>query len=236
MPSEIVVTARPFAVFLQTDFYDFQGGGSPAGPGLVWAELVMNDIMMKDNVRIDDDVNTPEIVVTAQKIKNALIGIGGASGVNAYSNTSLDVPCSGNYSFNEIMANVKNLNFRLVSSNFGPGRAGENHVGSDGNNVPVLINAQMAKLYTDLPNGALYLVAHEVAHSLNSMQQYNNQLWQQYVAQNPGQTQEQLVASYPQSPEFAANEARANSIAKRIAEYTGFGAMSPDPTHGYETC
>ncbi|MCW2406927.1 hypothetical protein M2336_003611 [Sphingobium sp. B1D7B] len=174
MPSEIVVTARPYSVFMQTDYYNFDGGGSPAGPGVALADLAMSDLSVKNNVTIDEDANTPEIVITAGKIKNALIGIGGAAALYSYSQGTFLVPCSGSYSFAEVLANAKNMTFRLVTTNFGPGRAGENLVGSNGNNVPVLINAQLAYQYTQHQNGALYVVAHELAHSLNSMQQYNN--------------------------------------------------------------
>ena len=117
------------------------------------------------------------------------------------------MPCAGSYSFAEVLANAKNLEFKLSSQDFGTGRAGQNLVGSDGNKVLVVINAQSALNYTNLPNGAIYLVAHEIAHSLNSMQQYNNQLWQQYVSRSDDiLSQDQLVAAYPDSPEFAAGD------------------------------
>jgi hypothetical protein len=69
------------------------------------------------------------------------------------------------------------------------------------------------------------------------MQQYNNNLWQQYVSRSdPNLTQDQLKAAYPSSPEFATNEARANTVAKAIASSVGLGAMVPDPTFGYQSC
>jgi hypothetical protein len=185
-------------------------------------------------VKVDPDAESPEIVVTAQKIKTALTGIAGGAAIQ-YPVDIFNTPCSGPYSFNDVLGNAKNLTFRLVTQSFGPGRAGQNLVGSDGSSVPVLVNAQSAIDYSNLPNGALYLVGHELAHALKPMQDYNNQLWQQYVSQSdPNLTQQHLVDAYPNSPEFAANEARANSIAKVLVELAGLGSIGFAPTHGFE--
>lgn len=40
MPYGIVVTARPFDVFNQTDYYSFPDGGSAANPAVAYGQIV----------------------------------------------------------------------------------------------------------------------------------------------------------------------------------------------------
>ena len=239
MPNEIIVTARPYEVFMQTDTYTDLSGGSAAGPGVALAQVVISDMLAKDNVKIDPDVSTDEIVVIGQRIKTDLITIAASATISSHGGwgPQVNIPCIGWVKYAEIAGNAKNMSFQLTSQNFGPGRAGENLVGSDGLKVPIQMNATAALGYSQLTNGIMYLITHEIAHSLHAMQQYNNQQWQSFVSgADPSLTQAQLIAAYPNSPQFAANEARANTVARAIAKALGQGAMTPDPTHGYQIC
>lgn len=238
MSQDIIITAHPYTVFFQTDFWGPPQGGSAAGPGVAMGQMVLSEMATKDNVKVDPDAATEEIVVVGKRIKDTVTQVAVASAVSSGGGwaAGFTAPCVGRIAYAEIAGNAKNMTWRLSTQNFGAGRAGENLAGSSGTAVPVNINATAALDYSKLTNGLIYLVTHEIAHSLTVMQQYNNAQWQQYVARFPGLTQEQLVAAYPDSPEFAANEARSNTVAKAIAQKLGMGAMSPDPTHGYQVC
>ena len=101
--------------------------------------------------------------------------------------------------------------------------------------MPQALTGDSVLGYGQLENGIAYLVAHEIAHSLPQMQLYDQTLWNDYLeTAEEGLTEDELRANYYESPQFAKNEARANSIARAIAAMIGKSPMIPDPRHGYE--
>lgn len=94
-----------------------------------------------------------------------------------------------------------------------------------------------ANAYVALPGGARYLVAHEVAHAVKLMQDYNKAKWDEYVAgPGAGLTYEQQVQAYPNSTQFAENEARANTVGQGILAAYGADPIGFTPTNGYQVC
>ena len=129
---------------------------------------------------------------------------------------------------------MRNLKFTASNKDFGVGRAGENLVGIGNGDVPVIINVTALRGYNLLNGGLLYLVLHEIAHALSVMQTSNAELWEAYK-NGPGKnlSPADQTTQYPNSDQFKANEARANSIARAMA---GSGAANWNftPTYGYE--
>lgn len=230
MPGEIIVTA-PYSVFLANWQNPTLAPSLQAQARFIW----FNNL---PTVTKEDDVVDAEIVVTGNRLKARVTTI--AMNLDGRSHINPVLPCIGTTSGKEIASLAIALRFKLTNKDFGPGRAGENGIGSAGSTVPVAINTQHLKGYDQLVGGLDYLVGHEIAHGLKPMQEYNQQMWTQYInGAGKGLTADQQKAQYPNSAEFKANEARANTVGKALLEQLNNANIpSPGftPNNGYATC
>lgn len=113
MSQPIIVTARPFAIFTQTDT-NIPQGGSAAGPGVAAGQVVAGELASKDNVKIDDDLDYPEIVVTAEKIKGDISRVAVAATIIVVQGPSgFYAPCIGYVGYNEVVGNARNMTLDL---------------------------------------------------------------------------------------------------------------------------
>ncbi len=206
-------------------------GGSGPGGGGANRQLRDNEAAAANSVKIEDDVNDDEVVVIANSMKRGA--------VNIYHQLTpprdFNLPCVGIVSSATLRNIALGLQFRVTNKDFGEGRAGENHAKS---NKPVYvdINKDAFKGYAKLSGGLNYLTLHEIAHSLKQMRDFNKSQFDTYSnGAGKGLSYDERKANFPKSPEFAENEARANAIARAIAQAMNGISMLENPKHGFET-
>ncbi|WBY06672.1 hypothetical protein PIB19_14095 [Sphingomonas sp. 7/4-4] len=235
--NEIIVIAKPDVVTIGNQTNPTPGPSTDGG-ALQFAQR--SQAKANASVTVEPAASDDEIVVVAQKFKQELIALYHTGAAIPILTGTHSIPCIGNVTGRELYSIINNLKFSITTQNFGEGRAGANYHGTtDGNSVPVSLNATAVKAYAgaSLPNGISYLVAHEIAHTLNAMQTYNKQLWEAYVTgAGAGLTYEQQVAQYPNSDQFKENEARANTVGRAIQALMNRSASGFTPTYGYQVC
>lgn len=206
------------------------GGGAPgAGPG--GAVLQQNQTAANNSVVVGDDAQSDEVVVIANSMKRSNLSI--------YNQITpgrvFNVPCLGTVDSATLRKIFLGLQFRVTTRDFGEGRGGENLAAS---NKPVFIDINKDAFigYSKLVGGLNYLTLHEIAHSIKEMRDFNQSQFNTYsrrVGSNISLAQRK--AEYPKSPEFAENEARANAIAKAIADSMNNVPIGFEPKHGFQT-
>lgn len=231
--SEIIVIANPHTITSDNATNPMPGPTNAGGGAL--EQIKRWEAITNANVTADPDV-VSAVNVVAGKLKHQIILFGRTS-QNPSNAGGYNLPCIGAAGGAEITSLLQRLKFRITSKNYGVGRAGANNVGSDGANVPVEINLDALNKYAALSGGIQYVIAHEIAHALASMQAYNNAKWQQYIAgAGAGLTNEQRLAQYPASQEFKDNEARANTVGQALLAQWGAPPIGFTPTNGYQVC
>ncbi|MGO4170174.1 hypothetical protein [Novosphingobium sp. YAF33] len=177
------------------------------------------------------DVIGDDITVIGNSMKSTVF----SQFINMYASQGAVINSSiiGAIKYGELVNILRNLKFTATNREFGVGRAGENGVGIGNSEVPVVINVTALRNYNLLNGGLQYLVWHEVAHALRSMQQFNAAMWDEYRSgSGSGLSADVQAKQYPDSDQFKRNEARANTIARELA---GGGAnWNFTPPYGYE--
>ena len=224
---EIIVIGRPE----QTTTGNYASVATSSGPpgGGANAQLQENSSAANNSVDVDSDASDDEIVVIAQRLKSNNQSIN----MQLTPVRIINLPCIGPKSTQDIRKLAVSLRFQVTTTDYGPGRAGEN-LGASGTPINVIINKRALKGYDALSGGLAYLSLHEIAHSFKEMRDFNKAQFEAYIA-GAGRdlSYEQQKAQFPNSPEFRENEARTNSIAKAICDSLNGMAIGFFPTNGY---
>jgi hypothetical protein len=228
---DIVVVANP----QETVPSFFNAPSPPPGPGSPQDQLMRQAQFAAANcLEIDTDATDDEVVVIGQRLRQAV-----RSTMNytmTFGNSMVNLPCIGRQSPALIRGIAGSLKIKVTSKDYGPGRAGANFAGSSSTTIPVEINNVDLKGYGLLPGGTNYLVLHEIAHSFKAMRDFSQSQFTAYQnGAGKGLSLADQKAQYYSSPEFAENEARANSIAKALATPQANLGFDFTPTHGFST-
>ncbi|EZP50046.1 hypothetical protein [Sphingomonas sp. RIT328] len=211
--------------------------GPPGGTNVA-PLMQQNQAAAAKSVTVESDAQDEDIVVIARKIKDTVNRV--MVQMTARMGRSLPLPCIPAQDGAVIRAMVGSLVFNVTTKNYGEGRAGENLSGAGTSNIPVNINNSYLKDYAKLDGGIMYLVLHEVGHSFKASRDFGKAQWESWynsTGKASGLTGEALSAAYANSAQFALNEARANTIAKAIADMmANEDKINFTPTHGYATC
>ncbi len=230
MDNEIIVIARPHLP-LSLAFPTIDIPGNLGGPQEIFTQ---NNILAAALTEIEEDVNTNEIVVTATKLKgwfNSMMGVGR---INLRGPVAIS--CIGNTNWESIFGSMAKLKFTFTSQDFGPGRAGANLTSDGSTENRVRMNAQQFLAYDALNGGLPFLIAHETAHGLKQMQDFNASQFEIYrQGAGASMTHDEAVANYPSSAQFVETEAIANKIAQDILNAINTN-YNFNPTHGYALC
>lgn len=186
-------------------------------------------------VEVDPDANDEDIVVIGRRIKDTAYN----HMMVAMANVTISSPCLPSpISGQQLRGMLGSIKMKVTTKNYGEGRAGENLTNSKTTSIPVNVNATALKGYAKLSGGISYLLLHEVAHSLKPMRDFAKAQYNQwYAREGGGLTGQALADAYAKSPEFALNEARANTIAKAMLDaLPNSGTFGFQPKHGYATC
>lgn len=163
-----------------------------------------------------------------QQLNNAIIQT-----VLAYG--SIDLPDASKLGTGDIVDILSRLEFNLVDTNFGTGRAGANTIGADGL-IRVDINVNAFLTYDAWPHreGLNYLITHELSHATAGGQAVNQAMWTQFInrPEIKNLSDSEKNAQFPNSPEFIYNEKWSNSAGKTLADKLGLPTI-PTPTNGY---
>ncbi|HEY4547736.1 MAG TPA: hypothetical protein VIG90_15125 [Pedomonas sp.] len=232
--SEIVVIARALEVPVFSYATAVSGGGG-SGPGGGGINAAIREAMQiaQFSITVDADADTPEIRVVVQQFKTTMQNF--LVPYTAYIGKTVTLPFIGQVPGNLVRGILSSLKFKVVSKDFGPGRAGANLAGTNDISIPVEINKQQLLAYSQLPGGLAYLIAHEAAHSFKQMREFNAQMFTQYQAgAGRGLSYNQQVAQFPtDAATFGLNEARTNTIARAIMQQVNMAPIGFTPSWGY---
>lgn len=154
MTLTIVVNAKPQDVFIMSSTYSPSAPAGPAGGAVAAGQVAASEWGAREVVTSDSDVDDTDsdIIVVKNKIKDVggdIIVTAVISGYPTNGAGTFSVPCIGSVSYGEIASILNQLTFNLTNKNYGPGRAGQNHAGEDGDAVPVELNASSAVDYNN---------------------------------------------------------------------------------------
>lgn len=234
---EIVVIGNPTQLVSGVFVMGGTQTGGPAGGMNVAPLIAQNQAAAAASVEVDSDASDEEILVIARNIRGTILNA--LNQLNARMGYQIVIPClSEAQAGNKIRAMLGSLKFKVTSKEYGTGRAGANNAGTGTTSIPVEINKEALRVYGKLDGGVLYLIFHEIAHTFEEMRQFTKSQFETWLArEGAGLSGQALKDAYAKSPEFAANEARTNSIARGLVGLlNNMGKINFNPTFGYANC